>query len=68
MSDHGFTSSYEGQKERRTGKVRGTFSGVHRALDGWILARAPASPAQDFHHHGPRYFNLLILYDVCTWP
>ena len=30
---------------------------MHRALDGWILARAPASPAQGLHHHGPRYFN-----------
>ena len=27
-------------------KIRGAFSGVHRALDGWMLARAPASPAQ----------------------
>ena len=22
-----------------------------------MLARAPASPAQGLHHHGPRYFN-----------
>ena len=44
-------------KERRTGKIRGAFSGIHRALDGWMLARAPASPAQGLHHHGPRYFN-----------
>ena len=34
---------------RRTGKIRGAFSRMHRALDGWILARAPASPAQGFH-------------------
>ena len=47
MSDHGQFSSYEGHKERRTGKIRGVFSRMHRALDGWILARAPASPAQD---------------------
>ena len=41
---------------RRTGKIRGDFSGMHRALDGWILARAPASPARGLHHyHGPRY-------------
>ena len=26
--------------ERRTGKIRGTFSRVHRALDGWMLAIA----------------------------
>ena len=31
------------------GKIRGAFSRVHRALDGWMLARAPASPAQVFH-------------------
>ena len=33
---------------------------MYRALDGWMLARAPASPAQGLHHHGPRYFNFLI--------
>ena len=27
------------------------------ALVGWMLARAPISPAQGLHHHGPRYFN-----------
>ena len=57
MSDHGHFSSYEGHKERRTGKTRGALSRMHRALDGWMLARAPASPAQGLHHHGPRYFN-----------
>ena len=46
--------------ERRTGKIRGAFSRMHRALDGWMLARAPASPAQRLHHHGPRYFNFFI--------
>ena len=56
MSDHGHFSSYEGHKERRTGKIRGDFSRMHRTLDGWMLARAPASPAQSLHHHGPRYF------------
>ena len=45
MSDHGHFSSYEGHKERRTGKIRGAFSRTQRALDGWMLARAPASPA-----------------------
>ena len=43
--------------ERRTGKIRGAFSRMHRALDGCMLARAPASPTQGLHHHGPRYFN-----------
>ena len=46
--------------ERRTGKIRGAFSRMHRALDGWMLARAPALPAQGLHHHGPRYFYFLI--------
>ena len=40
MSDHGHFSSYEGHKERRTGKIRGAFSRMHRALDGWMLAHA----------------------------
>ena len=35
--------------ERRTSKIRGAFSRMHRALDGWMLARAPASPAQGLH-------------------
>ena len=50
MSDQGHFSSYEGHKERRTGKIRGAFSRMHKALDGWMLARAPASPAQGLHH------------------
>ena len=65
MSDHGHFSSYEGHKERRTGKIRGAFSGMHRALDGWMLARAPASPAQGLYHHGPRYFNFSYFCTIC---
>ena len=57
MSDRGHFSSYEVHKERRTGKIRGAFSRMRRALDAWMLARAPASPAQGLHHHGPRYFH-----------
>ena len=30
MSDHGHFSSYEGHKERRTGKICGAFSRMHR--------------------------------------
>ena len=51
MSDHGHFSSYEGHKERRTGMIRGAFSRMYRALDGWMLARAPASPVQGLHYH-----------------
>ena len=65
MSDHGHFSFYEGHKERRTGKIRGAFSRMHRALDGWMLTRAPASPAQGLHYHGPRYFNFSDLCKMC---
>ena len=60
MSDHGHFSSYEGHKERRMGKIRGAFSRMHTAFDDRMLARAPASPAQGLHHHGPRYFNFIF--------
>ena len=66
MSSHDNFSSYEGHKERRTGKIRGAFSRMHRTLDGWMLAHAPVSPAQGLYHHRPRYFSFLILYNV--WP
>ena len=67
MSDHDHFYSYEGHKERRTDKIRRVFSRMHRALDGWMLACAPASPAQGLHHHGPRYFNF-ILFLLNVWP
>ena len=51
--------------ERETGKIRGVFLGMHRYLDGWMLARASASPAQGLHHHGSRYFNFPCLCMTC---
>ena len=43
MSDHGrHFSSYEGHKERRTGKIRGAFSRMHRALFGRLDAGSRA--------------------------
>ena len=42
----------------------GLFLRMHRALDGWMLARAPASLAQGLHHHGRRYFNFPYF---CPW-
>ena len=51
--------------ERRTGKIRGAFSRMHRALDGWMLARAPASPAEGLPHHGPRDFNFPYFWTMC---
>ena len=66
MSDHGHFSFYEGHKERRTGKIRGAFSRMPRALEGWMLARAPAPPAaQGLHHHGPQYFNFPYFCTMC---
>ena len=50
--------------ERRTGKIIGAFSGMHKALDGWMLARALASPAQSLHHHGTRYFNFPYIFTM----
>ena len=52
-------------KEWRNGKIRGASSGVHRALDAWMLARAPASRAQGLHYHGPRYFNFPYFCIIC---
>ena len=43
-------------KERQTGKILGAFFRDAQGFDGWTLARAPASLAQDLHRHGPRYF------------
>ena len=60
MSDHGLFSSYEGQQGAATGKTRGAYSGMPRALDGWMLARAPASPAQ-----GARYSNFPYFCTMC---
>ena len=67
MPNHGPFSSYEGREERRTGKIRGAFSRMHRALDGWMLARAPASSAQGLHQTVDLGISIfLFLYDV--WP
>ena len=65
MSDHGHFSSYGGHKERPTGKIRWAFSRMQSALDGWMLARAPAPPAQGFHHHGPLYFIFSYFCTMC---
>ena len=64
VSDYGICSSYKGHKERRTGKIRGDLSRMHRALNGWMLARAPASLAQGVHHHASVYQFPSFLYDV----
>ena len=65
MSDQGHFSFYGGDKERQTGNIRGDFSRMHRALDAWMLARAPSSSAQGLHHRGPRYFNFPYFCKMC---
>ena len=66
MSDYGLFSSYEDHKERRTGKIHGAFSGMYKASDGWMLARAPASsPPRGLHPHGPRYINFPYFCTMC---
>ena len=65
MSDHGHFSYHEGHKERRTGNIRGAFTRMHMALDGWMLARALAKPAQGLYHHGPRYFHFSYFCTMC---
>ena len=51
--------------ERRTVKIRWVFSRMHKALDGWMLARTPASPAQGHHRHRPWDFNFPYFCMMC---
>ena len=60
ISDHGLFSSSESQQGAANGlDSRGVCKGyiLLGALDGWMLARTPASPAQGLPHLGPRYYN-----------
>ena len=68
MSDYGIFSSNEGHKERRTGKIRGAFSRMHRALNvrldvgsrtGFTSSRPPPPWTSVFQFS-------LFLYDVCV--
>ena len=45
ISDHGMFFPTRADKERRTGNIREAFKGMYSVLDGWMLARPPASPA-----------------------
>ena len=38
---------------------------MHRAFDGWTLARVSISPAQGFHHNRPRYLNFPYFCMTC---
>ena len=37
----------------------------HHDLDDWMLARAPASPAQRVHRDGHRYYNFSCFCMTC---
>ena len=39
---------------------------MRKALDGWILVRAPASPAQGLHRYEPRYFSCSCFCFTCS--
>ena len=64
MSDHGHFSSYEATRSGERARFVGMFHGC-RALDGWMLARARASPAQGLHHHEPPYLNFPSFCTMC---
>ena len=61
-ADLGRFPSCDSQKEPATGNNAGSFG----ALEGWMLARAPASRAEDLYRHRPRYYSSD---DFCIiWP
>ena len=66
MSGHEQFSSYEGHKEGRTGKICGAYSSTHRALNDWMLARAPASPAQGLHHTMDLGISIFLIFVRCV--
>ena len=63
ISDRGQFSSYDGQQGAVNGQDSWGFLKEHRALDGWMLARAPASPASTTMDLG--YFNFLYFCMMC---
>ena len=65
ISDHGLFYFYDVRQGAANGQGLWSFSGMHRALDGWMLARAPGSPAQGLHHHGHRYFSFPLFCMIC---
>ena len=63
MSDHGHHSSYEGHKERRTGKIRGAFSRMHRAFwtaGCWLARRLHQLKASTTMDHGISFFLISV--------
>ena len=62
MSDHGHVSSYEGHKERRTGKIREAFSKMHRTLAAgcWLAGRLHQLKASTTMDLGISIFLLFV--------
>ena len=50
----------------RSGERQDSWGFFRDALDGWMLARAPTSPAKGLHHHGPRNFNFSYFCTMCS--
>ena len=66
ISDHGLFSFYEDRQGAANAQDRAFFYGsMHRALDDWMLVRAPASPAQGLHQNGPQYYDFPYLCIMC---
>ena len=65
MFDHGHFSSYEGHKERVTGKIRGLFQGYTGLWTPgcWLARRLYQLKASTTH--GPRYFNFSYFCTMC---
>ena len=66
MSHHGHFSSFRVTRSGERARFVGIFQGyTYLAMDGWMLTRAPASPALGLHQHGPRYFNFSYFCTMC---
>ena len=66
MSDPAIFLPTRATRSGERARFMGLFQGCPvRALDGWMLARAPASPAQGLHHLRPWYFNFLYFCSMC---
>ena len=66
VSDHGLFAPFEIQQGAANGQIsRGVFSGMHSALDGWMLARAQVSRGQCLQHTnlGILHVSLIFMYD-----
>ena len=65
MSDHGHFSSYEGHKERRTGKIRGGFSRMHRVWTAgcWLERRLHQLKASTTMDLG---ISILLIFVQCV--